>query len=171
MTLPADKHAGAGPSTTPASLSHGLRGSGLKARRASEFEAVNTDTLFHRVPSPMPDKSGMASLDESAFEDSPEYPSVPTTPHGHPQPRTAYFEKNGGQDLRHTDRPSGETPLPYMKMMPLIVARLSEGLIFSVIFPYINQMVRDFGVPEEKVGVWSSMAVSARYQWPGQALT
>lgn len=138
------------------SISHGfLTGSTTKARRASEFEAHGIETLHHRVSSPLPDR--LELLDESPFDPAERaYPSVPTTPHGHPARSRAdgtYFEKTLGGSGK------GETPLPYMKMLPLIVARLSEGLIYSVIFPYINEMVRDFGIPEEKVGVWSSMAV------------
>ncbi|GFZ52020.1 hypothetical protein JCM24511_09792 [Saitozyma sp. JCM 24511] len=53
------------------------------------------------------------------------------------------------------------TPLPYAKLLPLLISRISEGLIFSVIFPYINEMVHSFGIREKDVGVWSAMAESA----------
>lgn len=52
------------------------------------------------------------------------------------------------------------TPLPLSKILPLAVSRISEGLIYSVIFPYINEMIHGMGVPEEDVGVWSATAVS-----------
>jgi hypothetical protein len=32
-------------------------------------------------------------------------------------------------------------------------------MIFAVILPYINEMIRGFGVEEKKVGVYSAMAV------------
>lgn len=54
-------------------------------------------------------------------------------------------------------------PVPYGKIFPLCLARISEGMIYSVILPYINEMIRGFGVEEEKVGVWSAMAVSCFY--------
>ncbi|RSH81462.1 hypothetical protein EHS25_006819 [Saitozyma podzolica] len=46
-------------------------------------------------------------------------------------------------------------------LLPLLISRISEGLIYSVIFPYINQMVHSFGIREKDVGVWSAMAESA----------
>ncbi len=39
---------------------------------------------------------------------------------------------NGKQEVTMT--------LPYLKLLPLLVARCSEGLNYAVIFPYINQM-------------------------------
>ncbi|TXT16068.1 hypothetical protein VHUM_00571 [Vanrija humicola] len=33
--------------------------------------------------------------------------------------------------------------------------------MFAVIFPYINEMMHDFGVPQESVGLWSAAAESA----------
>lgn len=94
-----------------------------------------------------------ASTTESIF-------SAPTTPNGHPLSRPAYF------------RPRVDTPVPIVKILPLCVARVSEGLIFAVIFrelynvllsltpAYINEMMHDFGVPQESVGIWSATAVS-----------
>lgn len=52
------------------------------------------------------------------------------------------------------------TPVPYMKLFPLCLSRLSEGFIYSVVFPYINQMIHEMGIEEKKVGVWSATAVS-----------
>lgn len=52
------------------------------------------------------------------------------------------------------------TPLPYVKILSLSVSRISEGLIYSVILPYINECIHRMGVPEEDVGVWSATAVS-----------
>jgi hypothetical protein len=52
------------------------------------------------------------------------------------------------------------TPLPHVKILSLAVSRISEGLIYSVILPYINECIHRMGVPEEEVGVWSATAVS-----------
>lgn len=51
-------------------------------------------------------------------------------------------------------------PVPYKKIFPLCLSRMAEGMIYSIIFPYINEMIRGLGVEEKKVGVWSAMAVS-----------
>ncbi|CAD6578555.1 MAG: hypothetical protein TREMPRED_002215 [Tremellales sp. Tagirdzhanova-0007] len=53
------------------------------------------------------------------------------------------------------------TPLPYIKILPILIARCAEGLNFSVIFPYINAMMKSFGVPDNSVGIWSASAESA----------
>ncbi|WVR03616.1 hypothetical protein IAU60_000608 [Kwoniella sp. DSM 27419] len=53
------------------------------------------------------------------------------------------------------------TPVPFAALVPLMVQRVSEGLTYGIIFPYINQMVLDMGVEEKSVGVWSATAESA----------
>ncbi|GMK59936.1 hypothetical protein CspeluHIS016_0901530 [Cutaneotrichosporon spelunceum] len=78
-------------------------------------------------------------------------PYGPTTPNGHPL-------SNPFQNL--IKRRSQPTPLPVLKILPLCIARMAEGLIFAVIFPYINEMMHDMGVPEESVGLWSATAES-----------
>jgi MFS family permease len=40
------------------------------------------------------------------------------------------------------------------------MGRIAEGMLFSLIFPYINAMVHELGVAEENVGKWSAAAVS-----------
>lgn len=53
--------------------------------------------------------------------------STPTTPNGHP------LTANPFQNLL-TPRRSQPTPLPVVKILPLCIARVAEGLIFAVIF-------------------------------------
>ncbi|KAL7418720.1 hypothetical protein Q5752_006403 [Cryptotrichosporon argae] len=69
---------------------------------------------------------------------------TPRTPHGHP--------------LTGRRRVS---PLPLLKIMPLCISRVAEGLMYAVIFPYINEMIHGFGVPDHSVGMWSAAAESA----------
>ena len=52
--------------------------------------------------------------------------------------------------------------MPYLKILPLLISRIAEGVIYAVIFPYVNEMIASFGVPEERVGVWSVLAVCLR---------
>ncbi|WVQ80872.1 hypothetical protein IAT38_002979 [Cryptococcus sp. DSM 104549] len=56
--------------------------------------------------------------------------------------------------------PRPRTPVPYVKLIPLLIQRWSEGLTYAVIFPYINEMVHSMGVEEQSVGVWSAVAES-----------
>ena len=52
------------------------------------------------------------------------------------------------------------TPLPYGAIAALCLGRVAEGILFSLIFPYINSMIHELGVPEKDVGKWSALAVS-----------
>jgi hypothetical protein len=52
------------------------------------------------------------------------------------------------------------TPVPYAKLLPLCIARSAEGMIGSIIMPYVNEMILSFGVNENDVGIWSAIAVS-----------
>ncbi|OXG20565.1 hypothetical protein C366_02100 [Cryptococcus neoformans Tu401-1] len=52
------------------------------------------------------------------------------------------------------------TPVPYLKLFPLLIQRWSEGVTYGVIFPYINEMIHSMGVEEKSVGVWSATAES-----------
>jgi len=89
--------------------------------------------LNYRHPSPSP----------STAEENVDYT--------YPQPSTLRTSEGG--KVR-------STPVPYVKIFPLCLSRMAEGMIFSVVFPYINEMIRGLGVEEKKVGVWSAMAVS-----------
>lgn len=55
------------------------------------------------------------------------------------------------------DRPM--TPLPYAQILALCLGRIAEGMMFTIILPYINEMVHSMGVKEEDVGKWSAAAV------------
>ena len=57
------------------------------------------------------------------------------------------------------------TPLPYPQILALCLGRIAEGMMFTVILPYINQMVHLMGVKEENVGRWSAAAVCL-LSWP-----
>lgn len=52
------------------------------------------------------------------------------------------------------------TAVPYAKLLPLCLTRIAEGMIFAIIMPYINEMILSFGVDENDVGIWSSIAAS-----------
>jgi hypothetical protein len=73
-----------------------------------------------------------------------------TTPHGHPLP--SYF--GSGPSRREI------TPVPHAKLLPLCLARIAEGMVASIILPYVNEMIHSFGVNENDVGIWSAIAVS-----------
>ena len=51
------------------------------------------------------------------------------------------------------------TPLPFFRMLPLLIARISEGMTFTVIFPYINEAIASFGVNEKDIGFYAGVIV------------
>lgn len=55
--------------------------------------------------------------------------------------------------------PQRPTPLPYARILPLLIARLAEGMTFTIIFPYINDMIHSFGVNEQDIGYYAGLVV------------
>ncbi len=83
-----------------------------------------------------------------------------------PTERPKFFRPNNPPFTPHSPSlpfpppiPPRPTPLPYLKILPLLITRCSEGLTWSIVLPYINDMISHFGVPDESVGVWSATAV------------
>lgn len=117
-------------------------------------------TLNHRTPSPAVSARPLyVSIQQDGQYGSGTggSHSGPTTPHGHPLPQ--FFRQDsaspiGSSSARRT------TPVPYTKLLPLCLARIAEGMMFSIIFPYVNEMILSFGVNENDVGIWSAIAVS-----------
>lgn len=113
-------------------------------------------TLNHRTLSPAitGGRPTYVSIQQNGgYEVNTPSASGPTTPHGHPLPS---YNRMGSPARRQTD-------VPYLKLLPLCIARIAEGMIGSVIFPYINEMILSFGVNEKNVGVWSAVAVSTSF--------
>ncbi|WWC85817.1 uncharacterized protein L201_000684 [Kwoniella dendrophila CBS 6074] len=101
--------------------------------------------LVQRQPSPLPrsaDGGNITFEHQNVRIPSPVYPPSETTTPVSPT------------------SPKHKTPVPYLKLLPLLVQRCSEGLTYAIIFPYINQMVLEMGVEEKSVGIWSAIAES-----------
>lgn len=122
--------------------------------------ADSSAKLSHRTPSPLnAGRPLYVAIQDGQGQGM--YPSDPsgsdlasgaTTPHGHPLP--SYFRPGpiaGRRDI---------TPVPYAKLLPLCLARIAEGMVGSIIMPYVNEMILSFGVNENDVGIWSAIAVS-----------
>lgn len=110
--------------------------------------------LNHRTASPaisISNRPAYLDLQDGEYS-SP--PSGATTPHGHPLP--SYFRPGPGKKEM--------TPVPYVKLLPLCIARSAEGMIGSIIMPYVNEMILSFGVNENDVGIWSAIAVSTLHE-------
>lgn len=58
--------------------------------------------------------------------------------------------------------PTRPTSLPYYRILPLLIARLAEGMTYTIIFPYINDMIHSFGVKEQDVGYYAGLVVSSK---------
>lgn len=108
--------------------------------------------LNHRTPSPaIPNRPNYLDIQAGGYSPT---GSGATTPHGHPLP--SYFRP--GPNRKEI------TPVPYAKLLPLCLARSAEGMIASIIMPYVNEMILSFGVNENDVGIWSAIAVSPCYK-------
>lgn len=59
--------------------------------------------------------------------------------------------------------PTRSTPVPYYRILPLLIARLAEGMTYTIIFPYINDMIHSFGVQEQDVGYYAGLVVRISY--------
>ena len=109
--------------------------------------------LNHRTASPaVSNRPVYLDLQDGEYS-SP--PSGATTPHGHPLP--SYFRP--GPNRKEI------TPVPYAKLLPLCLARSAEGMIASIIMPYVNEMILSFGINENDVGIWSAIAVRLIWTW------
>lgn len=53
------------------------------------------------------------------------------------------------------------TPLPILRIMPLLLQRAAEGMTFTIIFPYVNDMLLSFGVEERELGFYAGLVVGA----------
>ncbi|WVQ76195.1 hypothetical protein IAR50_005857 [Cryptococcus sp. DSM 104548] len=94
--------------------------------------------LTQRQPSPLPHTISIEEYDLSDPSPEPDTPAA-----------------------KHLPVTQLQTPVPYLKLFPLLVQRWSEGMTYAIIFPYINEMVHSMGVEEKEVGVWSAIAESA----------
>jgi hypothetical protein len=72
----------------------------------------------------------------------------------------SWVSERTSHDLARPASIHDATPLPYSPIIALCLSRVAEGMMFSVILPYINEMVHGMGVEEEDVGRWSAAAVS-----------
>jgi hypothetical protein len=127
-------------------------------------------TLSHRTPSPaVAARPSYLSLQQEGQYESgtggvPQSPSGATTPHGHPLPQyfrqESYGSGSGSREANGSRSVRRRTPTPYAKLLPLCLARIAEGMVGSIIFPYVNEMILSFGVNENDVGIWSAIAVS-----------
>lgn len=58
-----------------------------------------------------------------------------------------------------TDVITQDVPLDFTQMTFLCYARLVEPIAFFSIFPFVNDMIKGFGVPEENCGFYSGLIV------------
>jgi hypothetical protein len=116
--------------------------------------------LSHRTPSPLNAGRPLYVAIQDGQGHGHDFPdsagSGATTPHGHPLP--SYFRPGPGPA-----RQREITPVPYAKLLPLCLARIAEGMIVTIIMPYVNEMILSFGVNENDVGIWSAIAVSHHF--------
>lgn len=64
--------------------------------------------------------------------------------------------------LKFAQSMDGTTPLPITQIVVLMIVRLAEPISYTVIFPFINQMVEELQVTDnpDRVGFYSGLVVS-----------
>ncbi|KJZ77470.1 hypothetical protein HIM_03194 [Hirsutella minnesotensis 3608] len=56
--------------------------------------------------------------------------------------------------------PKARPKLPVQQLSILVVARLAEPLAYTSIYPYLPEMIRDFGVPQDEVAKWAGITTA-----------
>ena len=67
-------------------------------------------------------------------------------------------------DEAQEERPAAETPLPKLQLFILLYIQLAEPITSTVIYPFVNQLVRKTGVTggdEDKTGYFAGLIVSS----------
>lgn len=66
-------------------------------------------------------------------------------------------------DETQEERPAAETPLPKLQLFILLYIQLAEPITSTVIYPFVNQLVRKTGITggdEDKTGYFAGLIVS-----------
>ena len=66
-------------------------------------------------------------------------------------------------DEAQEERPIAETPLPKLQLSILLYIQLAEPITSTVIYPFVNQLVRETGVTggdDRKTGYFAGLIVS-----------
>jgi len=69
------------------------------------------------------------------------------------------------KDLSERAVAAAVTPIPWKKLLSLCIIATAETINYSSIYPYVNFMVKDFGVvdDERKLGYWVGLIASSVY--------
>ena len=66
----------------------------------------------------------------------------------------------------HEHNPENPTPLPIARLLSVFLIQLSEPLTATVIYPFVNRLVRETGITagaEEKTGYYAGIIVSLSF--------
>lgn len=56
-------------------------------------------------------------------------------------------------------RTTMDSTFPWASLIPLLISRMAEGVAFTVVYPYMPQLMRDLGVVDTQVGTYAALAV------------
>ena len=79
-----------------------------------------------------------------------------------PQEDESTTQVRGQCEEQHTNLPAKETPLPRWQLFFLLYLQLAEPITSTVIYPFVNQLVRQTGVTggdERKTGYFAGLIV------------
>ena len=96
---------------------------------------MNVDTIshsYHRSPSPVP--STPARYHEPASTPPPQHHSDPYSIESPPQ-----------------------VPVPWRSLLPILLFCVADAMTYSVLFPFVTDMITSFHVPQDKIGLYSGL--------------
>ncbi|KAF4510268.1 hypothetical protein G6O67_002169 [Ophiocordyceps sinensis] len=62
--------------------------------------------------------------------------------------------------MTEATQPRPRPKLPVQQLAILVVARLAEPLAYTSIYPYLPEMMRDFGIPQDEVAKWAGLTTA-----------
>lgn len=82
------------------------------------------------------------------------------------QDATTTQDRDSTSDNHQVNPPPKRTPLPKLQIFIVLLIQFSEPVTATVIYPFVNQFVRDTGVTkgdEKKIGFYAGIIASSLY--------
>jgi MFS family permease len=52
-------------------------------------------------------------------------------------------------------------PINWLLILPILLFRVADAMSYTIIFPYITEMITGFGVPADRIGLYAGMGEGA----------
>jgi len=102
---------------------------------------MNIDTIpqsYHRSPSPI-------------LKLPPPFRQSPSPPPLHHVSSSSSSQSPNFHDSPHT------VPIPWRLLCPILLICVADAMTYSVLFPFVTDMITSFHVPSDKIGLYSGL--------------